>query len=140
MARILIVDDQKCIREVLSEELSSEGHQVTMAGDAESVKGHLRFSQPDLVLLDLYLDGPDGISVFHDLKRQHPGLPVIIFTAYDSYTEDPRLCGADAYVIKSSIFDELKETIALVLAESSESGYELEADAHRPQVGAAVPP
>ena len=140
MARILIVDDQKCIREVLSEELSSEGYQITMAGDAESVKGHLRFSQPDLVLLDLYLDGPDGIPVFHDLKRQYPGLPVIIFTAYDSYAEDPRLCEADGYIIKSSIFDELKEAIALVLAESSESGCELETDSHRSRVGAAVPP
>ncbi|MBW1743678.1 MAG: response regulator, partial [Deltaproteobacteria bacterium] len=85
MATILVVDDQACIREVISEELASEGHLVTLAGDAESVKGHVRFSEPDLVLLDLYLDGPDGISVLHDLKRQYPDLPVIIFTAYDSY-------------------------------------------------------
>jgi two-component system response regulator (stage 0 sporulation protein F) len=140
MARILIVDDQECIREVVSEELSSEGYQVTMAGDAESVKGHLRFFQPDLVLLDLYLDGPDGIPILHDLKRQYPGLPVIIFTAYDSYMEDPRLCEADGYVIKSCIFDELKEAIALVLAESSACGYELEGHADHARVGVAVPP
>jgi DNA-binding NtrC family response regulator len=139
MATILVVDDQAWVREVISEELASEGHLVTLAGDAESVKGHLRFSQPDVVLLDLYLDGPDGIGVFHHIKRLYSGIPIIIYTAYDSYREDPRLCGAAGYVIKSSIFDELKETITLVLAESSEPAYELEADAHRPRVGAALP-
>ena len=45
MAKILIVDDQACIRELLSEELLSEGYRVTTAGDAESVSGHLRFSR-----------------------------------------------------------------------------------------------
>jgi len=104
MTKILIVDDQACIRELLSEELISEGYRVATAGDAESVSGHLRFSQPDLVLLDLYLDGPDGIGVFEDIKRQDPDLPVIIFTAYDSYLDDPRLSQANVYVIKRVLF------------------------------------
>jgi len=116
MANILIVDDQSCVRELLSEELISEGYGVATLGDAESISGHLRFSQPDLVLLDLYLDGLEGIGVLHDIKRQHPDLPVIIFTAYDSYREDPRLSQADGYIIKSTVLDELKGKIADVLS------------------------
>ena len=116
MAKILIVDDQACVRELLSEELISEWYGVATAGDAESISGHLRFSRPDLVLLDLYLDGCNGIGVLGDIKRQHPDLPVIIFTAYDSYREDPRLSQADGYIIKSTVLDELKGKIADVLS------------------------
>lgn len=115
MAKILIVDDQPCIRELLSEELLSEGYRVATAGDAESISGHLRFSRPDLIVLDLYLDGPDGIGVLRDIKREDPDLPVIIFTAYDSYMDDPRLSQADGYVIKSICLDELKGKIGNVL-------------------------
>lgn len=54
-------------------------------------------------------------TLFHEIKRQAPDLPVIIFTAYDSYREDPRLTQADGYVIKSMILDELKAKIADVI-------------------------
>ena len=116
MANILIVDDQACVRELLSEDLISEGYGVATLGDAESVRGYLRFSRPNLVLLDLYLDGFNGIGVLGDIKRQHPDLPVIIFTAYDTYLHDPRLSQADGYIIKSTVLDELKGKIADVLS------------------------
>lgn len=103
MAKILVVDDQACIRELLSEELSSEGYAVATAGDPESVKGHLRFSPPDLVLLDLHLDGPNGIELLHHIKQTNPDVAVIIFTAYDSYLDHPQLSQADDYVIKSFV-------------------------------------
>ncbi|UCD86289.1 MAG: response regulator, partial [Desulfobacterales bacterium] len=112
MAKTLIVDDQPCVREIFAEELISKGHQVLTAGDAEYVKGHLRFSRADLVLLDLYLEGPNGIGVLQDIKRECPNLPVIIVTAYDSFREDPRLSQVAGYVIKSIFFEELKEKAA----------------------------
>ena len=111
MTKILIVDDQSCVRELLSEELILEGYRVATAGHSEAVREHVRSSRPDLVLLDLYLDGPDGIRMLHDIKRQDPDLPVIIFTAYDNYVDDPRLSQADGYVIKSIVLDELKGKI-----------------------------
>jgi DNA-binding response OmpR family regulator len=116
MSEILIVDDQLCIQELLSEALSHDGYCVVTAGDVEAAKVHLRCSRPDLVLLDLYLDGPEGFLLFHDIKREAPRLPIIIFTSYDSYREDSRLSGADACVIKSFDFAELKEKIAQVLS------------------------
>ena len=112
MATILIIDDQQCVRELLSEELILEGYRVRGLSDAESLSGHIKFSRPDLVLLDLYLDEADGFGILEEIKRHAPDLPVIIFTAYDSYREDPRLSQADGYVIKSMVLDELKEKIA----------------------------
>jgi DNA-binding NtrC family response regulator len=137
MANILIVDDQQCVRKLLSEELILEGHRVNALDSAESVSGHLRFSKPDLVLLDLYLDGPDGFGLFEDIKRKYPDLPVIIFTAYDSYREDPRLSQADGYVIKSIVLDELKEKIGDVLGRQQAIEAGAKAELHSPKLAAA---
>jgi DNA-binding response OmpR family regulator len=127
MANILIVDDQPCVRELVSEELVCEGCRIARAGDAESVRRHLRSSRPDLVLLDLYLDGPEGFEILRDIKRQDPYLPVIIFTAYDSFMDDPRVSQADGYVIKSFDFMELKQKIAEVLRRKPAHRAEVEA-------------
>jgi DNA-binding NtrC family response regulator len=60
MASILIVDDRAYVREILSEELAFEGYHIASVDDAESMWGHLRHSQPDLVILDLCLQGLTG--------------------------------------------------------------------------------
>jgi DNA-binding response OmpR family regulator len=116
MANILIVDDQPYVRELLSEELAHEGYGIESVGDAQSIWGHLKDFRPDVVLLDLYLDGFEGWDVLGDIKRKEPKLPVLILTAYDSFEEDPRLSEADGYVIKSFVaLDKLKQKIADVL-------------------------
>ncbi len=117
MKTILIIDDQPCIRELISEELSIRGYRTYGIGDAESAWKHLRFSQPDLVLLDLYLDGPEGFEVLNQIKRRYPHLPVIILTAYDTFLDDPRLSQADGYVLKSIRFHKLREEIDHVLTQ-----------------------
>ncbi|MBW1741610.1 MAG: response regulator [Deltaproteobacteria bacterium] len=137
MTKILIVDDQPCVRKLLSEELVCEGYRVVSVGDAESVIRHLRYSQPELVLLDLYLDGPNGFELLCDIKRQDPHLPVLIVTAYDSFVDDPRLSQADGYVIKSINLDELKQKIADVLRQKSALQGKSEAKSHFPQFSIA---
>ena len=120
MSSILIVDDQPHVRELLSEILTHEGYQVASVGDVQSMWRHLRDSPPDLVLLDLYLNGSKGWDVLRDIKSIDPNLPVLIVTGYDSYVNDPRLSQAAGYIIKSiSAFDELKEKIAEVLKNGS---------------------
>ncbi len=116
MPNILIVDNQPCVRKLLSNELICEGYGVATAANAESARGHLGSSQPDLVLLDLYLDRLDGFGLFKDIKTQYPELPVIMLTAHSDFADDPRLSQADAYVAKSLDFTDLKQTIADVLA------------------------
>jgi DNA-binding response OmpR family regulator len=120
MENILIVDDQPCVRQLVSEELIDQGYQVATVGDAESLRRHLISSRPDLVLLDLYLDETDGFTLLPDIKRTHPDLPVLIFTAYDSFRDDPRLSQADGYLVKSLILDELKQRIAALLRKEAD--------------------
>ena len=87
-------------------------------GDAESAKVCLENSKPDLVLLDLFLNGFEGWNVLHEIKRKDPHLPVLIVTAYDTYADDPRLSQADGYMVKSFVhLDELKHKIADVLGQ-----------------------
>jgi len=113
MADILVVDDQPAVAEILSEELAREGHQLSSVSDVDSLRRHLKNSRTDLVLLDLYLEGFEGWEVLHTIKRENPDLPVLIFSAYDSFAGDPRLSQANGYVVKSfSNFDELKQKIA----------------------------
>ena len=137
MANILIVDDQACIRQLLSEELADEGYRVTGVGDAESARAHLKASPPDLVLLDLYLDGLHGWDVLRDVKRQDPCLPVIIVTAYDSFRDDPRLSEAEGYVIKSVDITELKKKVANTLRRKLEPEGTVETKRYFHQVGMA---
>ena len=116
MANILVVDDQPCVRELLSEELAQEGHRVSSVSDAKLIWQHLTDPRPDLVLLDIYLDGCTRWDLLRDVKNRDPDLPVLIFTAHDSVAEDPRLSQADGYVIKSfAALDTLKQKVAEIL-------------------------
>ena len=115
-ARILVVDDQAYVREFLSQELGQDGYSVASAGDAESIWKFLEQSKPDLVLLDLCLEGFQGWDLLKGLKEKEPDLPVLILTAYDTYAEDPRASQADGYVVKSFVaLDRLKHEISATL-------------------------
>lgn len=122
MKNILIVDDQEFVREFLSEELAHEGYGVSSVGDTESTWRHLRDSRPDLVLLDIYLDGFEGWKLLRDIKTEDPNLPVLIVTAYDSFEGDPRLSEADGYVVKNFIdLDKIMKQIADILSRKTVS-------------------
>ncbi len=88
---------------------------MASVSDVALAKKRLSFSRPDAVLLDLYLDGPEGFALLGSIKQKYPDLPVIIVTAYDSFEEDPRLCLADGYVVKSLDLNGLKSKIVSVV-------------------------
>ncbi len=116
MANILIVDDQLYMREFLSAELLLEGYGVATVQDEKGLWASLANSRPDMVLLDLFLNGSKGWDLLKNLKAKDPDLPVVILTAYDSYQEDPRLIQADGYVVKSFTgMDGLKQRITRIL-------------------------
>ena len=122
MANILIVDDQPYLQELFSQELVDEGHNIVSITDAQSVSGYLKNSKPDLILLDLYLNGFEGWDVLHGIKSRYPHLPVLIVTAYDSYADDPRVSEAEGYWIKSSLdLDNLKQKIEHILGRKAKS-------------------
>lgn len=118
MASILIVDDQPYLQELFAQELVDEGYSVVSVADIESAKRSLKDGNPDLVLLDLYLSGFEGLNLLDEIKHKKPHLPVLIVTAYDSYMHDPRVSKADEYVVKSfSHLEDLKRKIIDVLGQ-----------------------
>jgi CheY-like chemotaxis protein len=93
-----------------------EDYEFTSVSDSKSVIGCLENSKPDLVVLDLYLNGFEGWDLLHDIKDDNPNLPVLIVTAYDTYKDDPRTSQADGYVVKNfSALDSLKHKIKYLL-------------------------
>lgn len=116
MSNILIVDDQPYLRELFSQELVDEGYGVETVPRAESVILRLRRSKPDLILLDLYLDGFEAWDVLRLIKRWAPHTPVLIVTAYDNHADDSRLSSSDRFILKSfTDLTELKKKVAEII-------------------------
>ncbi len=96
-------------------ELVDEGYLVEVTGDRMSIKELIRSSKPDLILLDLYMNGSDRWDVLQDIKKEDHKLPVLIIAAHANYMQDPRMSHTDGYVIKSISLDELKHKITEIL-------------------------
>ncbi len=119
-ATILIVDDQPHLRELFGERLQEQGYRVASVGNATKAREAFRQSNPDLVLLDLYLKGFQGWDLLRDIKKENPDLPVLIVTAYDNYSDDPRLAEADGYIVKNfAAFETLNGIVTSLLSQES---------------------
>ncbi|WP_271077873.1 nitrogen assimilation response regulator NtrX [Aurantiacibacter sp. MUD61] len=81
---ILVVDDERDIRDLVAGVLSDEGYECRTAGDSESAIAMVDERRPSLVLLDVWLHGSprDGLEVLDAIKAREPGLPVIIFSGH----------------------------------------------------------
>lgn len=81
---ILIVDDERDIRELVSGVLSDEGYECRTAGDSEAALRAVDERRPSLVLLDVWLHGSpmDGLEVLEEIKKREPELPVVIFSGH----------------------------------------------------------
>ncbi len=81
---ILVVDDERDIRELVSGVLSDEGYDCRTAGDSDSALKAIDERRPSLVLLDVWLHGSpmDGLEVLDAIKQREPSLPVIIFSGH----------------------------------------------------------
>ncbi|KHK91513.1 nitrogen assimilation response regulator NtrX [Novosphingobium malaysiense] len=81
---ILIVDDERDIRELVAGVLSDEGYECRTAGDSEAALEAIDARRPSLVLLDVWLHGSpmDGLEVLDAIKAREPELPVIIFSGH----------------------------------------------------------
>ena len=100
-SRILVVDDDASLAEMLTIVLEGEGFETTVVGDGAAALPALRESSPDLVLLDLMLPGMNGIDVCRAIRAES-GVPVVMLTAKTD-TVDVVLgleSGADDYVVK----------------------------------------
>lgn len=107
--RILVVEDETSMAELLRKGLEEELHSVTAASDGRSaleIAGNAEF---DVILLDVMLPGMDGIKVAHQLRSGNNHTPVLMLTALDSLPDIVRGldAGADDYLVKPFAFTEL---------------------------------
>ncbi|AEG45075.1 MtrAB system response regulator MtrA [Isoptericola variabilis] len=124
-SRVLVVDDDTALSEMIGIVLKSEGFEPVFCADGDSAIAEFRAQQPDLVLLDLMLPGKDGIEVAREI-RSESGVPIIMLTA-KSDTVDVVLgleSGADDYVSKPFKPKELVARIRARLRRSDEPGPE----------------
>ena len=116
-ARVLVVDDEATIRDLLSGSLRFAGFEVvTAASGAEAVRAAAR-SRPDLILLDVMMPDGDGFEVARRLRADPGGIPMVFLTARDEVTD--RVAGlnlgADDYVTKPFSLDEVLARVQAVL-------------------------
>src|ERR1700735_3042030 len=83
-SEILVVDDEEDIRDLIAGILKDEGYEARMAGDSDGALAAIRARRPQLVILDIWLQGSrhDGIHVLDQIKREHPDLPVVMISGH----------------------------------------------------------
>jgi two-component system, OmpR family, response regulator MtrA len=125
-ARILVVDDDTAISEMIGIVLKAEGFEPQFAGDGAEAIDLFRVMRPDLVLLDLMLPGIDGIQVCAAIRAES-GVPIIMLTAKGETTDVVKglESGADDYVVKpfnpKELVARIKTRLRPVLPESADT-------------------
>jgi DNA-binding NarL/FixJ family response regulator len=118
--RVLVADDHAVVRTGLRHILEATAGitVVAEAGDAESALRLAREHRPDVVVLDVSMPGPSGISVIPAIRRDVPDARVLVLSMYDDpeYVDESRRAGAHGYVLKDTATVELRAAVAAVLA------------------------
>lgn len=125
--KILVVDDDPGLRELLQKYLSSQGYQVSTVEDGLAMEQHIQQEAVDMVILDLMLPGEDGLTLARKLKAR-ANLPIIILSARGEDVD--RIVGlevgADDYLAKPFNPRELLARIRAVLRRSEEATTKVE--------------
>lgn len=120
MYRILVVENEEPLREWYEEELQEEGYEVVGVSGAREALTIIREESFHLVVLDIRMPGMDGLELLGKTLGEQRRVPVIINTAYPRYKNNFMSWAAEAFVIKSSNLNELKDTIREVLSKHYE--------------------
>jgi two-component system, OmpR family, response regulator MprA len=119
---ILVVDDDAPIRRMLSRTLAAEGYEVEASPDGGDALAVVERSTPDLVVLDVAMQGLDGLSVARRLRDKGLGLPILMLTARDAVPD--RVAGLDAgaddYLVKPFAAEELIARVRALLRRGRE--------------------
>lgn len=116
MARILIVEDEAPLSDLVKSHLEQEGHAVDQAYDGVSALATADRARPDLVILDWMLPGLDGLTVCRELRRKHL-MPILMLTARGDVSDRVTglEVGADDYLGKPFSIVELAARVAALL-------------------------
>jgi two-component system, OmpR family, response regulator MprA len=115
--RILVVDDDRAVRESLRRSLAFNGYQVELATDGYEALDAVARQRPDAMVLDVMMPRLDGLEVCRRLRGNGDGLPIIVLTARDAVAD--RVAGLDAgaddYLVKPFSFSELLARLRALL-------------------------
>ena len=125
MSRILVVDDEQDLCEILQFNLSRQGHDVDVAYSAEEAFPKLQSQSYDLLLLDVMMDGMSGFEMAERMKADEKlcAIPIIFCTAKDTESDTLRGfgLGADDYIAKPFRISEVVARVSAVLRRSAKS-------------------
>jgi len=115
--RILVVDDDRAVRESLRRSLQFNGYQVELAGDGQEALATVEAQRPDAMVLDVMMPRLDGLEVCRRLRSTGDDLPILVLTARDAVSD--RVAGLDAgaddYLPKPFALEELLARLRALL-------------------------
>jgi two-component system, OmpR family, response regulator MprA len=120
--KILVVDDDRAVRESLRRALELQSYEVELASDgAEALEWLAADGQPDAVVLDILMPGIDGLEVCRQIRRRGNSVPVLMLTARDAVGDrvEGLDAGADDYLVKPFALEELLARIRALLRRAS---------------------
>ncbi|MCB1893939.1 MAG: sigma 54-interacting transcriptional regulator [Zoogloeaceae bacterium] len=130
-ARVLVVDDDPDLLRLLTMRLAATGYEVSTAASAAAAEAQLASQRPDVVVSDVRLPDRDGLSLFAEIRRHHPSLPVILLTAHGTIPDAVEAIGKGVFAYLTKPFDSqlLREKIEHALSlspqqQTSDSGDE----------------
>ena len=118
-SRVLVVDDEDALRQVLSAELVGEGYLVETASDGDEAISMVQNKKYDLLLLDIKMNKVDGFEVLKFVKKGYPAVKVIMLTGFADLKNaiESKKLGAEDFVSKPYDLVDLLTTIERVLSE-----------------------
>src|ERR1700683_5202871 len=117
--RILLVDDHPIVRQGLTLLINREPDLV-VCGEAEEARGAMQLlasARPDVLIVDISLNGPDGLDLLKNIRTTHPALPVLILSMHDEsiYAERALRAGANGYLMKQEATERVLVALRRIL-------------------------
>jgi two-component system response regulator MprA len=126
--KILVVDDERAVRESLRRALELEGYEIDLAEDGQDALRRLEAeAEPDAMILDVLMPGVDGLEVCRRVRGQGSQLPILMLTARVEVENrvEGLDAGADDYVTKPFALDELKARLRALLRRTTNGAGEV---------------
>ena len=122
MAKILVIDDEDQLRDLLQKLLTREGHEIFIAHDGEEGVANFHQFNPDLVITDIIMPKKDGIEVITELHQSTPKLPIIVISggrramAAGFNLDSVEMLGVRGIIQKPFTYQQLQEVVKLALS------------------------